>query len=45
MCKGKADITTSCQSEAVKMGETDLIPAQANEVAFNSKSAKLLEIY
>jgi mannose-6-phosphate isomerase len=27
------------------MGETVLIPAKANEVAFNSDNAKLLEVY
>lgn len=46
MCvDGEVDITTGCHTETIKMGETVLIPAEANEVAFNSNNAKLLEVY
>ncbi|MBT8393455.1 MAG: class I mannose-6-phosphate isomerase [Flavobacteriaceae bacterium] len=46
MCvDGEVDITTGCQTETLKMGETVLIPAEANEVAFNSDNGSLLEVY
>jgi mannose-6-phosphate isomerase len=46
MCvEGEVEITAGCQRETIKMGETVLIPAKANEVAFNSENAKLLEVY
>lgn len=46
MCvEGEVDITAGCQRETIKMGETVLIPAKANEVAFNSDNGKLLEVY
>ena len=46
MCvDGEVDITAGCQTETIKMGETVLIPAKANEVAFNSDNGKLLEVY
>jgi len=46
MCvEGEVDITAGLQTEILKMGETVLIPAQSEEVAFNSEKAKLLEIY
>ena len=45
MCvDGELDITAGCQTETIKMGETILIPAQAEEVTFNSYYAKLLEV-
>jgi len=46
MCvEGEVDVTAGLQTETLKMGETVLIPAQTEEVAFNSEKAKLLEIY
>lgn len=46
MCvEGEAEITTGLHTETVKMGETILIPANAEEVVFSSTNAKLLEVY
>lgn len=46
MCvEGTVSITAGCQTETLKMGETALVPAKADEVAFNSKNSKLLEVY
>ena len=45
MCvDGEVDITAGSKTETIKMGETVLIPAQAEAVMFNSKHAKLLEV-
>ena len=46
MCvEGEIDITAGCHTETIKMGETVLLPAITEEVAFNSDNAKILEIY
>ena len=46
MCvDGEVEITANGQTVTIKMGETVLIPAKANEVTFNSDNAKLLEVY
>lgn len=46
MCvEGEAEITAGLHTETVKMGETILIPANAEEVVFSSTNAKLLEVY
>lgn len=46
MCvEGQVEITAGLHTEMVKMGETILIPANTQEVTFNSDNAKLLEVY
>ena len=46
MCvEGTIKLTAGSQLETLKMGETILVPAKTEEVAFNSKDGKLLEIY
>lgn len=46
MCvEGQVEITAGLHTETVKMGETILIPANTQEVTFNSDNAKLLEVY
>ncbi|AUC82543.1 type I phosphomannose isomerase catalytic subunit [Lacinutrix sp. Bg11-31] len=46
MCvEGEVEVTTGLHTEILKMGETILIPANAEEVIFNSENAKLLEVY
>ncbi|WP_178987253.1 type I phosphomannose isomerase catalytic subunit [Winogradskyella schleiferi] len=46
MCvEGKAEITVNQNSEFVAMGETVLIPANSDDVIFNSQGSKLLEVY
>lgn len=46
MCvEGEVELTTGLHTETVKMGETILVPANAEEVIFNSENAKLLEVY
>ena len=46
MCvEGQLEITAGLHTETVKMGETILIPANTQEVTFNSDNAKLLEVY
>lgn len=46
MCvEGQVEITAGLLTETVKMGETILIPANTQEVTFNSDNAKLLEVY
>lgn len=46
MCvDGEVDVTAGCYTEILKKGETVIVPAQTEEVAFNSENAKLLEIY
>ncbi|WP_299886003.1 type I phosphomannose isomerase catalytic subunit [uncultured Lacinutrix sp.] len=46
MCvEGEVDITAGYYTENLKIGETVLLPAKAEEIAFNSQNAKLLEIY
>lgn len=46
MCvEGEVDITAGYHTETLKMGDTVLLPAITEEVAFNSEDAKLLEVY
>jgi len=46
MCvEGEVDIIAGSYTEVLKKGETVILPAQTDEVAFNSENAKLLEIY
>ena len=46
MCvEGVVTITADGVAETLKMGETILLPAVANTVAFTSDNAKLLEVY
>ena len=46
MCvEGMSEITVNNHKEYLTFGETVLIPANSDEVLFNSQSAKLLEIY
>jgi len=46
MCvEGEVDVTAGYYTETLKMGDTILLPAITEEIAFNSDNAKLLEIY
>ena len=46
MCvEGSAEVTIDNVTETVTMGETILIPANTDSVAFNSEGSKLLEVF
>jgi mannose-6-phosphate isomerase len=46
MCvEGEVDITAGFYTETLRTGETVLLPAITEEIAFNSNNAKLLEVY
>jgi len=46
MCvEGEVDVTAGFYTETLTMGDTILLPAITEEIAFNSTNAKLLEIY
>ncbi|MUU78728.1 type I phosphomannose isomerase catalytic subunit [Winogradskyella endarachnes] len=46
MCvEGRAEVTVNNLTEFVTMGETILVPANTELVAFNSTNAKFLEVY
>lgn len=46
MClEGKANIEINGFSEKIEKGETILIPAQLDEIKFNTKAASFLEVY
>lgn len=46
MCvEGTAEVTVNNLTETLTMGETILVPANTDSVAFKSKSAKLLEVF
>jgi len=43
--EGEVDVTAGYHTETLTMGQTILLPAITEEVAFNSNNSKLLEIY
>jgi mannose-6-phosphate isomerase len=46
MCvEGEVDISAGFYTETLRTGETILLPAITEEIAFNSNNAKLLEVY
>lgn len=46
MCvEGEVDVTAGFYTETLRAGDTILLPAITEEIAFNSNNAKLLEVY
>lgn len=46
MCvEGKVDVATGKHTETLKTGETIILPANTDQVVFNTSHAKLLEVY